>query len=130
MVVIGARPSATTVGPMKPHATIAPIIIDAATRMPTSPPTPIMSRLGSSLKPSELAEYPLSGNDNATDFSEYNTYKYVETAEDLQDFSRTSHELVVSELKRYLADLQDEDRDAGGGRATGQTHISCEMGLP
>jgi hypothetical protein len=53
--------------------------------------------------------------DNATAFSEYNTYQYVETPEDLQDFSRTSHELVVSELKRYLAEggfkEVDEDPD-------------------
>ena len=42
--------------------------------------------------------------DNATAFSEYNTYKYVETQEDLRDYSQTSHDLVVRELHRYLAE--------------------------
>jgi hypothetical protein len=42
--------------------------------------------------------------DNATAFSEYNTFKYVETQEDLRDFSKTSHDLVVRELHRYLAE--------------------------
>ncbi len=40
--------------------------------------------------------------DNATAFSEYNTYRYVETKEDLRDYSMSSHDLVVSELHRYM----------------------------
>jgi hypothetical protein len=42
--------------------------------------------------------------DNATAFSEYRTFQLVETAEDLRDTSRTSHELVVSELRRYATE--------------------------
>lgn len=42
--------------------------------------------------------------DQATAFSEYKTFQYRETKEDLRDFSRTSHELVLESLKRYASD--------------------------
>lgn len=42
--------------------------------------------------------------DHATAFSEYKTFQYVETREDLRDYSMTSHSLVVDELRRYLAE--------------------------
>ena len=51
-----------------------------------------------------LAQKVYVDYDNATAFSEYNTYKYVETQEDLRDYSQTSHDLVVRELHRYLAE--------------------------
>lgn len=51
--------------------------------------------------------------DNATAFSEYRTFQLVETDEDLRDVSRTSHELVVGELRRYAAEggLTEVDSD-------------------
>ena len=51
--------------------------------------------------------------DNATAFSEYKTFQYEETQEDLRDFSRTSHELVVRELRRYATEggLEEVDSD-------------------
>ncbi len=51
--------------------------------------------------------------DSATAFSEYTTFQIVETAEDLRDTSRTSHELVISELRRYTAEggLKEVDSD-------------------
>lgn len=42
--------------------------------------------------------------DNATAFSEYRTFQLVETKEDLQDTSRTSHQLVLRELRRYASE--------------------------
>lgn len=48
-----------------------------------------------------LAQKVYVDYDHATAFSEYKTFQYKETKEDLQDFSRTSHELVVNELIRY-----------------------------
>ena len=48
-----------------------------------------------------LAQKVYVDYDNATAFSEYRTFQLVETQEDLRDTSRTSHELVVSELRRY-----------------------------
>ena len=48
-----------------------------------------------------LAQKVYVDYDHATAFSEYKTFQYKETKEDLRDFSRTSHELVVSELIRY-----------------------------
>jgi len=59
-----------------------------------------------------LAQKVYVDYDNATAFSEYNTYQYVETQEDLRDYSRTSHELVVSELRRYLAEGEFKEVDA------------------
>jgi len=51
--------------------------------------------------------------DSTIPFSEYKTFQYVETQEDLRDFSRTSHGLVVSELRRYATEggLEEVDSD-------------------
>lgn len=50
--------------------------------------------------------------DSATAFSEYNTFQIVETQEDLRDTSRTSHELVISELRRYTTEGGLEEVEA------------------
>ena len=49
--------------------------------------------------------------DNATAFSEYKTFQYMETQEDLRDYSQTSHDRLVSELRRYTTEggLQEVD---------------------
>lgn len=39
--------------------------------------------------------------DGATAFSEYRTYQFYETKEDLRDFSLTSHKKVVRQLRDY-----------------------------
>ena len=39
--------------------------------------------------------------DGATAFSEYRTFQFYETREDLRDFSLTSHEKVVRQLRAY-----------------------------
>jgi len=41
-----------------------------------------------------LAQKVYVDYDHSTAFSEYKTFQYKETKEDLRDFSRTSHELV------------------------------------
>jgi len=60
-----------------------------------------------------LAQKVYVDYDNATAFSEYKTFQYMETQEDLRDYSRTSHELVVSELSRYATEggLEEVDSD-------------------
>lgn len=39
--------------------------------------------------------------DGATAFSEYRTYQFYETREDLRDYSQTSHKKVVRQLRDY-----------------------------
>jgi len=59
-----------------------------------------------------LAQKVYVDYDHATAFSEYKTFQYKETKEDLQDFSRTSHELVVNELIRYAKEGELEQVDS------------------
>jgi len=51
--------------------------------------------------------------DGATAFGEYRTYQFFETREDLRDFSLTSHNKVVQQLRAYAEDggLQEVDTD-------------------
>ena len=60
-----------------------------------------------------LAQKVYVDYDYATAFSEYKTFQYIETQEDLRDFSRTSHDLVVSQLSLYAIEggLQEVDSD-------------------
>jgi hypothetical protein len=74
-------------------------------------PTILIALLLSALP--ALAQKVYVDYDNATAFSEYRTFQLVETKEDLQDTSRTSHELVVRELRRYASEggLQEVQSD-------------------
>ncbi|MEE9562476.1 MAG: DUF4136 domain-containing protein [Thermoanaerobaculia bacterium] len=51
--------------------------------------------------------------DGATAFSQYRTYQFYETREDLRDFSLSSHKKVVQQLKDYAEDggLREVDSD-------------------
>jgi len=59
-----------------------------------------------------LAQKVYVDYDNATAFSEYKTFQYMETQEDLRDYSRTSHDRLVSELRRYTAEGGLEEVDS------------------
>lgn len=51
--------------------------------------------------------------DGATAFSEYRTFQFFETKEDLRDFSLTSHKKVVQQLRAYAEEggLTEVDTD-------------------
>ena len=51
--------------------------------------------------------------DGATAFSQYRTYQFYETREDLRDYSLTSHKKVVQQIRDYAEEggLQEVDTD-------------------
>jgi hypothetical protein len=51
-----------------------------------------------------LAQRVYVDYDTATAFSEYKTFQYRETREDLRDVSRTSHQRVVDQLVNYAVE--------------------------